>query len=290
MLSSEEYILKSVEYNLFWTRIMKEHAVFIESSIPASRKQLAAQADQFKQRYDRLLLEVIRLADGVLPAETLQSGQFYTKFTETAEQAVQKFTGIEINRNTTRLEYNIKPSGQGTGFSAQLKQHVSSLNQRILTQTKTFSRFKSDLLNSQSSCELFTYLYPADLSHILREALRYEEILTGLQGGTDREYQNDMEFWNQNMSDHAKTMRGLFDPTEVNYFNTANSYAMIYDNLSASGPDRDVSLEYTIRLSAFKADSTQSLIECRLKAIMSALFTDHLLREANHYIYLLRRQ
>lgn len=34
MLSTEDYIRLSIHYNLFWIRIMKEHAVFIEATMP----------------------------------------------------------------------------------------------------------------------------------------------------------------------------------------------------------------------------------------------------------------
>ncbi len=294
MLSSEEYIRKSIEYNLFWVRIMKEHAIFIESALPCSQKQLANQAEQFKQQYERQLAETIRLANGVVAKEVLQSGQFFTQFTEAAEQAVQKFTGIDINSNLTRTEYNIEPLNPSATMGTQKEQEVSALNQSILNQTNAFARFKAELLNSQESCQLFTFLYTADLNHIFQEAKRYIEILNGLQNKTDRAKQNFKEFWNNNMSDHAKSMRGLFDPTEAKYFSEADYFVKLYEDLTSNELIRPGGIRIGDELadarniSIFKADTTQGLIECKVKAIMSALYTDHLLREANHYIYLLQ--
>jgi Na+-driven multidrug efflux pump len=46
----------------------------------------------------------------------------------------------------------------------------------------------------------------------------------------------------------------------------------------------------TKMLSEFKAGTTQEIIECTVKSIMMPLFTDHLLREANHFIYLLQSE
>lgn len=290
MLSSEEYVVKSIAYHLFWIRIMKEHAVFIESSLPAPQKQFAVRVAQFRQQYDRLLLETIRMADGVLPKEMLESGQFYTAFTETAEQAVQKFTGIEINRSLTAAEYGIAPSVRGAASPARLEQKVTALGRRILSETVAFSRFQSDLIGRRSSCELFLSLYPAEQTHLLLESTRYEELLNGLLSGRDTARENYLAFWNRNMADHAKAMRGLFDPTEVSYFRAANSYASIYDQLAAEAADRAEALDYTRKIAAFKTDVTQNLIECKLKAILNALYTDHLLREANHYIFLLQLQ
>ncbi|HEX2985683.1 MAG TPA: DUF2935 domain-containing protein [Caproiciproducens sp.] len=288
MLSTEEYIRKSIEYNLFWARIMKEHAIFIESSMPSSQMHLATQADQFKQQFETLLSDTIRLANGVLPKEVLLSGQYYTRFTEAAEQLVQKFTGIEINRNLTRMEYDIVPSGPGVPIGGQKEQEVSALNVRLLNQTKALVKFKSDLLNSQASCQIFTFLYSADLEHIMREGMRYTEILTGLQSKEDLAGQNYMGFWNQNMLEHAKSMRGLFDPKEDNYFSVADSFVKLYVALISSGTAMaNDDLTNARNLSFFKANTTQGLMECKVKSLMSPLYTDHLLREANHYIYLL---
>lgn len=286
MLNDEEYIRLSMENNLFWTRIMKEHAIFIESSMPTSQRQLAMQANQFKQQFDRLLAESIRLANGSVSSRALQSGQYVTRYTEAAEQVAQQFTGIEVNVNLTKMEYNIQPSD--TYSSVQQVQEVSMFNQYIVSQVQAFARFKSDLYNLQASCRLFTFLYTSVYEHILHEAQRYMEILTRLQK-RDENYNKGYEsFWNQHMSDHAKVMRGLFDPTEAEHFNTADHFAKIFDGLIKNRmPEKAEELEATKALSEFKANTTRQILECKVKSLMSPLFTDHILREANYYIYLL---
>lgn len=289
MLSSEEYVRLSLEYNLFWVRIMKEHAIFIEASVPASQRQLAMQADQFKRQFEQLLGETIRLANGSVSSKALQSAQYFTRYTEAAEQVVQHFTGIEINSGLTRIEYNIEPLTSDSN-TQQKEQLVTTLNQYILNLTNAFAQFKSGLLNSQAACQLFTFLYYADLNHILNEAMRYINILNGLQSRNELFNQDYIDFWNRNMSDHAKSMRGLFDPTETTYFNEADRFAKLFDALMAEATaNADEALADTMAISEFKANTTQGLLECKIKAIMSPLYTDHLLREANHYIYLLQQ-
>jgi hypothetical protein len=293
MLSSENYIRMSLEYDLFWVRIMKEHTIFIEGALPSSQALLADQADQLKQQFDRLLAETIRISDGVVSKSALQAEQYYTRFTEAAEQAVQQFTGIDINRNLTKMEYNIVPYNSSVVMNMQKEQEVAILNQNILNQTSALARFKAELLNNQASCRLFTFLYTADLDHILHEALKFIEILDALQNRDDRVKQNYREFWNHNMADHAKSMRGLFDPTETKYFSKADQFAKLYDALISNAvrpvgalPGDD--LIDAQNISEFKAETTKGLIECKVKAIMSVLYTDHLFRETNHYIYLLQ--
>ncbi len=285
MLNNAEYIRLSLENNLFWTRIMKEHAIFIESSMPPIQKHLANQADQFKKQFERLLSDTIKLSNGLISARAMQSGQFFTRYTEAAEQATQKLTGIDINSNLTRMEYNIEPAGPYSG--QQKAQEVSALNQNILNQVKAFAKFKTDLYDSQASCNIFTFLYTSVYEHIFHEAQRYIEVLTGLQERNENYNRGFKEFWNHHMSDHAKVMRGLFDPTEAQHFNTADRLAKLFEADSAA-LGRTEELDATIAISNFKASTTQEILECKVKSLMSPLFTDHILREAYHYIYLLK--
>lgn len=288
MLNDEEYTRLSMENNLFWTRIMREHAIFIESSMPAPQRQLAIQAAQFKRQFDRLLSESIRLANGFVSDQSLQSGQYFTQYTEAAEQATQQFTGVQINAGLTKAEYNVQPSVPRSPVW-QKTQEISRFNQSVLDQVNAFARFKSDLYNRQASCKLFTFLYTSVYDHVFHEAQKYSEILTGLQK-RDENYNDDYEsFWNKHMSDHAKVMRGMFDPTEAGHFNAADSFAKAFDAIINSQPaSKTEELEVAKALSEFKATTTKEILECKVKSLMSPLFTDHILREANHYIYLLQ--
>jgi hypothetical protein len=229
------------------------------------------------------------MANGFISREALLSGQYYTRFTEEAERIAGKATGIYINSDLTRMEYNIEPLNPHVAVTSRKEQEVSALNNSILNQTKEFAQFKSEVLASQSSCKIASFIYTADLEHVLGEAQKYVEILIGLQNKDSNVLDDYKDFWTHNMSDHAKTMRGLFDPTEKKYFDTANQFAQIFDSLlqNMSTPEIDV-LSATKAISEFKADTTQGIIECRVKSLMLPLYTDHLLREANHFIFLMQ--
>lgn len=288
MLNDEEFIRLSIENNLFWARIMKEHAIFIESSMPAPQTQPAAQADRFKQQFDRILSEYVRLANGIVSGRALQSGQYFTRYTEAAEQATQQLTGIEINSGLTKAEYNIQPSGSYSPVQLTA-QNVFSLNQYVLEQIDAFARFKSDLYNMQASCRIFTFLYTSVYEHVFHEAIKYMEILTGLQK-RDENYNKDFEaFWNHHMSDHAKVMRGWFDPTEAEHVNKADGFAKTFDAIiKKRNADRSEELTATRGLGEFQTNTTQEILECKVKSLMTPLFTDHILRESLYYIDLLQ--
>lgn len=293
MTSKESYIQCSLQYHLFWIRILKEHAIFIEATMPPPGKEYADQADTYKQQYDQLLEAAIKLSDGVIPLSVLESGQFYTQYTEEAERLAQLNTGITINSQLTRMTYDIKPFTGDYTATNKNEQDVFMLNQNLLNLTTSFVQFQADLLNRRVSCGLFTMMYTADILHILLEAKRYLEILKRLQNRDETLLCDYKSFWTQNMADHAKVMRGQLDPTESAYFNTANQLSDTFDLLGRAEmrpetfpSDREI-LSDAIAISDFKSDTTNGLITCKIQAIMLSLYTDHLLREANHFIYLM---
>ena len=294
MLSKEMYVQWSLQYNLFWLRIMKEHAIFIEATMPPPGKSLAQKADAYKQNYDQFLLTAITLSNGILPLDVLQSGQFYTQFTEGAEQDAEKYTGISTRPDITVKEYDVAPVYGDLTISGNLEQDVNHLNQSVLTLTESFIQFQSDLLNDRASCRLFTMMYTGDILHVLMEAKRYQMILAALQNRDENAIEDYKTFWTNNMADHVKVMRGQFDPTEAAYFNKANQLAELFDTLSQEEtnantyPTNQELLMSTNEVRDFKADTTDAIMRCKVQSIMLALYTDHLLREANHFIYLMK--
>ena len=285
MLSSAEYIQRSMEYNLFWTRIMKEHAIFIAASLPPTLQEAMQQADYFRKQFSVLLAETIRLSSGIIPKRVIDMAQFYTKYTEAAEEAVQHFTGIVTDSDLTQAEYDIEPLS-ASALTPELEQSVSQLNDYLISAVNAFAGFKARLLESQARCSIVTFLYTADLIHILEEAQRYLKLLGGLQQRDENIEGDYVRFWNENMSGHAKTMRGLFDPTETAFFREADRYATVFDALAAV-PNVTTALPETRNIADFKATATQGKLACKVRTMMNPLLTDHMLREANHYIWLM---
>jgi hypothetical protein len=284
MLSREEYIRRSFDNHLFWLRIMKEHAIFIESAIPPSQKQLAQEAERFKQQFEHLLASAIIQASGWVTPQVLRSGELYTRFTDETERITQQYTGIQINRNLTSLEADIEPWSVYSNATARMEQEVSALNQNILSQVETFAHFKNSLWNSQVSCRIMTTLYTGVLQHIYHEAQEYINIIRDLQSRQDiREDTPEIRrFWDHIMADHAKVVRGLLDPSEAELFMSADRYAKMFDSLEQD-PAKDPT-EPLLEFGEFKETLTRGRIECKIQAIILPLFADHLLRELHHYL------
>ena len=55
MLSSHEFVRVSLEINLFFQRIMKEHLFFVETSLPPVETTAIHEASALKQGFEQLL-------------------------------------------------------------------------------------------------------------------------------------------------------------------------------------------------------------------------------------------
>jgi hypothetical protein len=301
MLTREEYIRLSLELNLFFGRIAKEHSIFLETSFTGRDVSFAQAADNFKVQFEGLLAEAISLSNGVISTEVLMSGELFTPLTIRAEQISTFYTGVQINSNLTQMEAGLAGNPNMIA-NPMLEQRVFNLNQRAIALATALAQFKSTILNNVLSCRMFTTNYPLLIDHILREAQLYVSMLTKLQRReeilTQRDLLEQEVFWNRIMAEHSAFIRGLLDPTEGELINTSNDFTNEFNQLTGAAVaaiDRtrdaaevtEKSLEATRRLRDFKDAGTKGLINCSIKAIAYPLLGDHVLREANHFIRIL---
>lgn len=304
MLSREEYIRLSLELNLFFGRIMKEHSFFLEAGFTAKDAQLARQADTFKSQYEMLIGEAISLANGVISQAAVGSGEFVTPYTENAERLSQFYTGILLNSALTQAETGLAGSA-GIPSDPLLEQRVFMLNQKAIMLTNALIQFKTNLLSNVLACRLFTVNYPLLIDHILREAKLYHRTLVKLQNREDMNVESELAqqeiFWNRIMAEHAKFIRGLLDPSEDQLVSKANDFGNEFDDLTkqaiAASEQTQLlpavtgkSLKAVKDIKEFKTAGTKGMIECKIKAIMVPLLGDHVLRESNHFLRILERR
>jgi hypothetical protein len=281
---------------------MKEHSFFLEAGFTSKDTNFTQQADAFRREFDRLLGEVISLSNGIVNPGVLQSGEVITPYTLDAEMATSYYTGVQIPTELTRAEAGLM-GGDFTAVNSMLEQRVSMLNQRAMYLIAALIQFKTRILSDVLCCKMFTFNYPLLIVHIRREAKLYLLTVQKLQNreeiNTEREAYEQELFWNRQMAEHAKFIRGLLDPTENDLINKANDFGNEFDQLTVEARAAmdmtiplaqvtDDSLRATLELQNFKAQGTQGILECKVKSIIIPLLGDHVLREANHYLRLLK--
>lgn len=302
MLSSAEFARQSLELHLFSLRVMKEHAFFLEIGFTPKDKALTQQADAFRLEFDKLLAEVISLSMGIISAEAVKSGDIFTPYTLQAEMKSAYFTGVNINTNLTKAEQGLR-GGMIKSCSPMLEKQVSRLNNNAISLVTNLITFKNKVWSDSLSCQIFTCNYPSLLAHIIEEAKFYLNAIQGLQKCKDTAFippiYDQILFWNHVMGDHAKIIRGLLDPSEKDLIAAAESFAEEFESLTnqlKTAIEKELPTTLIIRdiisateeIQDFKLQATQGILECKIQSMIIPLLGDHVLREANHYLSILK--
>lgn len=294
----KRFVTLSLETNLFFARIMKEHSLFLLAGFPCKDTAWIQKANFFRRQFEDLLRETVRVSNGMVNCDILESDELVTRFTIPAEEKTQRLTGVSIDSRISKMEQNLQ-SGCNFCPDDKMIRNIRQLNEKALNLVNGLIHFKENILREVRACRLFTANYPLLIEHIIREAKLYASILKDLQCNRQISY-NDLrskeDFWNQIMMEHALFIRGLLDPSEVQLIETADNFAMEYKELLEMAKSRDCqtmdnltrkSLEETLRYRDFKAAGTTGILECNILSIILPLLADHVLREANHYIRIL---
>jgi hypothetical protein len=303
MLSATEFVSQSLGLHLFFTRIMKEHSFFLEIGFTPRDKDFIKTADEFRTAFDKILREVIMLSDGSVGVEFLNSGEVTTPYTLKAEEASTFYTGVPINTELTKMEDSLS-AGDHRNLDNRKAQRVYDLNQTVIDMLGKLINFKTRILNEVTSCNMFTVNYPLLIDHILREAKLYRLLIQRLNGKEDVDIEQEAieqeVFWNRIMAEHSLFIRGLLDPTENDLIAAANNFGNEFNELyveSKAAMDQTVplskvtrdSLNATAEISEFNAQGTQGILNCKVKSIIIPLLGDHVLRESNHFLRLLKK-
>lgn len=294
----ENYVTLSLETHLFFARIMKEHALFLEVGFPCKNKDWIQKSDYFRQEFEKLLIDVIKISDGKINNPILNSQELVTEFTIPAEKRTEQLTGVPINTEISRAEKRLRSGGCPENHRKTL-QMVHQINERAIQLLNGLINFKENILAEMKNCRLFTTNYPLLIQHIIREAQLYRSTIHNLMHNRQVSYKviwGTEDFWNQIMMEHALFIRGLLDPSEDNLIETANAFAEDYKRLLEMAREQDcaanskittASLEETLKYQEFKTTGTRGILSCDILSIILPLLADHVLREANHYIRIL---
>ena len=297
----KKYIASSLETHLFFGRIMKEHALFLQAAFQAWETGYRNRANCYRESFEKVLRQAVRLADGAVGEDVLRSGEVFTEFTVTAEQQTERLTKIPIDFRITQAEKRLR-AGCVNSMDRRMAGQISQLNQHVLRLLSGLIMFKKQILREVTFCRLFTANYPLLIEHIIREAQLYQQIIAALEERSCMPMETVGEteqFWNQIMMEHALFIRGMLDPTECELVETADTFAVDYCRLLEEAEKQNCrsmdgltekTLETTKRYRDFKAAGAEGITECGIRSVILPLLADHVLREANHYLRILKEE
>ena len=294
----EDYATLSIETHLFFSRIMKEHALFLEAGFPCVNADWIERADWFRREFENLLRETLKISDRRVNCAILKSDELVTEFTIPAENRTEFLSGVSIDSRLSVAAQRLRP-GCPQEETRELIQAVRKINERSICLLNGLIGFKENIWAEVEKGQLFTANYPLLIKHIIREAKLYRATVQGLVQNKRPTYENIREtekFWNQIMMEHALFIRGLLDPSEEQLIAAANGFAADYSKLLKLANQQDCramdeltrkSLEETLKYRKFKAAGAEGILNCKVASIILPLLADHVLREANHYIRIL---
>ena len=293
----ENYATLSLETHLFFSRIMKEHALFLLAGFPCKEERWIERADWFRQQFEDLLRDTVQISDQRVNHDVLQSGELVTEFTLAAENRTEQLSGVSIDSNISRQTQALNALCDMSD-SRDVIRGINSLNRRAMQLLDDYIAFKESILEAVSRGRIFQANYPLLIEHITREAKLYRATVRELMGNRNPSYKNirrTEEFWNRIMMEHALFIRGLLDPCEEELIQTADGFAADYcallekarrQDCKANGTTEEA-LAKTKEYCQFKATGTKGILDCKIASVIMPLLADHVLREANHYIRLL---
>ena len=293
-MNQNDYVRLSLELHLFFDRIMKEHSFFLETAFMEKNKDYKRIANNFKNNFSNILSQIVNLANNNVSEGFLKANETITANTLESEIKTSDLSGVEIDTNITRKQERLK-SGR-ININQELINSISSINRKTLPLIQNLIDFKNDILNNVLSCKVYTTNYPLLITHIMNEAKMYYKLLNEIENREpfDQNYIYEQElFWNNIMKEHAEFIRGLLDPTEKELILTADKYAVEYEAIIKRYNNyqvnlRNISLNETINFRNFKIAGEEGILNCKIRSIIIPLLADHVLREANHFIRILR--
>lgn len=293
-MNQKDYVRISLELHLFFDRIMKEHSLFLETAFVNDDKELRKIASDFQKIFSDTLRNVINLANKNISDSFINSNEMVTENTLEAEKKTQNLSNIKIDTTLTLDELKLKSGNEN--ISEQLINQISNINKRTLPVIQNLIYFKNDILNNVLSCKLYTTNYPLLIKHIMSEAKMYYDLLNKVERRENftKNYIYEQElFWNNIMMEHAEFIRGLLDPSEKDLILTADKYAYEYEQIIKNHSDNpleinNISLNQTINFRNFKLSGEEGILNCKIKSIIIPLLADHVVREANHFIRILK--
>ena len=269
---------------------MKEHALFLEIAFPEKYRELKLTSSKFEEAFERVLTRILAFSNN----NFRQLDYVVTKNTLKAEVMMNRLLGTNINTDITKEEINNQ--GVNIVFDKRIVDEINNINNDTLKLIENFINFQNDILNKVLTCEIYTSNYPLLIKHIIEEAKMYHNLLNKINKGQfilKEELYNQELFWNNIMKEHAEFIRGLLDPSEKELILTADKFAEEYQMINKQYPNNliyltNASLKETINFKDFKTKGEEGILNCKIKSIITPLMADHVLREANYYLSILR--
>lgn len=296
MENKTDYVTISLLLHLFFARLMKEHAFFLENIFLSKDKFFSDEAAYHKKKFEKLLSDIVALSNGMLSQYLLESGCILTKYTMQAEKRTEFLTGIPINSAITSAEYELI-SCNHPKITPGIIYQIKRCNQYAIRILTGIIQFKERILKQILSSQMGVSIYLTWLIHTIYEAKLYRSYIMNAERKHYFEYGTTIQTqisWNQIMTEHALLTAGMMDPTEQNFIQKNIAFSNIFaqdtqrlkmSKSQISKPSQEM-VSQTIQFKELNGSLLQGILSSKIQSIILPLMADHMLRETLFYLYL----
>jgi hypothetical protein len=252
-LTEQLFIERSLTENRFWLRIMKEHALFLGEGFNRKDTHLIQQTDRFHSFFEQ-----------------------------------QEKKAYQVPQNVASIR---------------------KLNEESIELVHGFRNFKRNLLLLIINCKISGFNFPLLVDHIAREAEYFMRTLKKFNQGILDPIQDaiisENVFWLRIMMEHSRFIASLLDQSERNLVITARKFGDDFEVLLNQARDVESMLyhkqpTYPIigkmnkdsqsaaqEIRTFKQAGLDLIKSCQIRNVISPLLADHVVREADHFLYMI---
>lgn len=124
--------------------------MFLQAGFPAGENGYRNKAGRYREEFERILRQTVRLADGMVGEAVLCSGEVFTEFTIMAEQQTAGLTKIPIDFRITQAEEKLRAGGVRY-TDKRMSRQIRRLNQHVLHLLNGLILFKEQILREVTS-------------------------------------------------------------------------------------------------------------------------------------------
>ena len=298
MLNDTLFAKTTIESGLFYLRLMREFSLNIQLSFYINNEDYIKTAEDFGKRYEDLGKVVTKY--GKFSKLAYDNQIFVTNYTLPSERLTEKLFGIDLATELTEKELEFEV-GEFKEPSSEVVAELVKLNNDALILTTNFSSFLADISNKINDNTLFSYLYQSLIDYMQEESKLYINILNRIirREAEDPTFvTNYVTRYQIIMRNAASFLRNLVDPKEVDVFNKFQGFVEAFEAISEDYKSANLSPENQqflnrktkVLVEEFKiylSRIIERVLNSGLHFIISPMFLDTVLIEANYFKYLL---
>jgi hypothetical protein len=223
-MTREQYIKNSLELNVFYARIFKEHCVALSAAQKNGETRVQA-LDRFKVRFELLLTASLEEGLGLIDKDLIENNCFVTPYTYFLEQITQNICGASVNHRITGLETERLQRREpiAAGKLPMVYERALRLNSDGEEISKDLAGLIQNILNEIIKGKIYSSLYPSIYECVILELNRYQKVLNALK--QDIAFDHCDADAAKIMQTYAEYIRGALDPKEYQDTEKAHNFA-----------------------------------------------------------------